>query len=414
MYALALRPAPAGVRRARHRFWLFVDSAVAGCFAIPTAGVLANEMRGRWSFLLVPVLVGLVVGPMALRRRWPARCLAVAVGAGLLLILVEPRAAVVALCAVGYTLYQTATTLRLPSALAGLAAAVVAAVATALPDFRHPFAAGLFATLYAVVWVVGFGLAMERRHTAALLARQVELSAAEVEHALAVVSQQRLGIARDLHDVVAHGITTITVQAAYARLLLPEESLRAADAVAAIETVGRQTLTELRQMLHVLRAPTDDGENRATHDPAQTTPTPGLADLGALTARAKAAGLQVDLDITRSAGTIPAGIEAAAYRTVQEALTNAVKHAAAQRVSVAVRHQPDRLVVEVTDDGRGCPDTTAFGYGLVGMRERALLYGGSLQVGRGPHGGFAVVSTFPLIEQTFPAPTDASTAPAAS
>ncbi len=399
MHALSVSAPSLVVRFTRRPLWPLVDAVVATAFAVPVTAVLVNENEGGWNALLVPLLAALVIGPMATRRRWPAPSLAVAVAGAVMLWWTEPRAVSVALLAVGYSLYTVATSSRLPSALAGLAVAVVAPAVTVLPDLDHRFAALLIAGAYAVVGVIGFGLASHRRQTAALLSRQADIAAAEVERAHAMVTEQRLGIARDLHDVVAHGISTITVQAAYARLVMPADPARAGDAVAAIEAVGRETLTELRQMLHVLRSPA--GENHPGPDvPPERTPTPTLVDLGELVARAEHTGLQVDLDAGSSVAGIPAGIAAAAYRTVQEALTNVVKHADTSRVSITMRPGPDRLVVEVVDEGRGCPGETPFGYGLVGMRERALLYGGSFQAGPGPQGGFRVVSTFPLTEPT--------------
>ena len=372
---------------------------VATAFAVPTLAILLNENEGGWNALLVPLLAALVIGPMAQRRRWPAPCLVIAVAGAVVLWWVEPRAESTALCAVGYALYTVATSSRLAAALAGLAVAIMAAAVTVLPDFTHWFGAGLFAGAYAVVWAIGFALASDRRQTAALLSRQAEISAAEVERAHAVVTEQRLEIARDLHDVVAHGISTITVQAAYARLVMPADLDRAGDAVAAIEAVGRETLTELRQMLHVLRSPADE-DHPGPERPPERTPTPTLVDLDELIARVEDTGLQIDLHMDANAASIPAGIATAAYRTVQEALTNVVKHADTSRVSIAVRPGRDCLVVEVIDEGSGCPAETPFGYGLVGMRERALLYGGSFHAGPGSHGGFRIVSTFPLTEPT--------------
>jgi signal transduction histidine kinase len=380
-----------------------VDRAVAIVFVLPATAIVINESRSPWDVVLSPVLLGLSVVPMALRRRWPAACVASAVLGVVLLRLVEPRAEVVGLLAVGYTLYAAARSLRPASAGAALAASVLAVGITALPDRDHLSAAVAFSLAYALTWLVGFGVGMDRRHSAAMLAGQAELAAAQVERAQSVVTEQRLGIARDLHDVVAHGITSITVQAAYARLILAEDPVAAQEAVAAIETVGRETLVELRQMLTVLRQREDHGGDKREGE--QRGPMPGLSDLRQLIRRTEASGLRLDVTVTGTPGPIPAGVEAAAYRTVQEALTNVVKHARTEAASVAVHHLVDRLVVEVTDRGCGCPPSIPFGYGLVGLRERALLYGGSFEAGRSADGGFRVVSTFPL-----PQPTNGLTA----
>jgi signal transduction histidine kinase len=387
-----------------------VDRAVAIAFAVPTAAILVNESRSTWDLAFAPVLIGLVAAPMGLRRRWPGACVAVATLAAVMLSLVEPRAMLVGLVSVGYTLYAAARSLRLGSALAALGASVLAAAATTLPDLQHSLAATFFALIYVVIWLIGFGVGMDRRHTRAMLASQAELAAAEVERAQAMVTEQRLRMARDLHDVVAHGITSITVQAAYAGLVLADDPAAAQGAVAAIETVGRETLVELRQMLAVLRQDDDDQRDEDDRDSSHHRPRPGLGDLDELITRGRASGLRLSLSVTGTPGPVPAGIQAAVYRTVQEALTNIVKHAQAEEAAVVVQHVVqhvvehvvDELVVEVTDRGHGCPETIHYGYGLVGMRERALLYGGSFQAGRASDGGFRVVSTFPLRQSSAP------------
>jgi signal transduction histidine kinase len=251
----------------------------------------------------------------------------------------------------------------------------------------------VFSVVYGVVWAVGVGVAMNRRYTASLLAQQADRSASELEHARAMVVEQRLRIARELHDMVAHGISTIAVQAAYGGVVAEREPTKARDALAAIESVSRQTLTEMRQLLRVLR---DNDPSLGDDDYGSLVPTPTLADINRLVTGAAESGLRLDVIIDGSLAALPAGVETAAYRTVQEAVTNAVKHAGAHRVHALLHCADGRLTVEVTDDGRGCPEEPVMGYGLVGMRERALLFGGTFRAENHPAGGFRVTCTFRL------------------
>ncbi len=192
-------------------------------------------------------------------------------------------------------------------------------------------------------------------------------------------------IARELHDVVAHGMSVITVQAGFGHLVIDDKPDEARIALGAIEAAGRQTLAEMRQLLDVLRA---DGT------PA-LDPAPGLADLGQLISQAAQAGIQVDLEFTGRPHDLPPGIEVSVYRIVQEALTNVVKHASPCAARAVISYLPRELAIEVTDDGRGAPAATGE-LGLAGMRERVHIYGGQLDAGPLPAGGFRVAARLPL------------------
>jgi signal transduction histidine kinase len=373
-----------------------VDRSVAAAFALPAAAILLNEAERAWEGVLAMGAFVLVVGAVAERRRWPVAALVGQIAAVAVLDLAEPRAVVVALCALGYTLYLPASVLPLRTAVVALVAAVLAVLSTALPDFSRPGGAVVFVFAYVVIWLLGVGVAMNRRYTARLLAQQVELSAAEVHHARGLVMEERLRIARDLHDVVAHGISVIAVQAAYGGLVIEQNPERAGDALAAIESVSRQTLGEMRQLLRVLRR----SENEHGQDgDERLAPAPGLSDLDRLVSEAGRVIPEVQLTVLGTPRPLPAGIETAAYRTVQEALTNAVRHAGAQQVRVVLRYSGDQVDIEVTDDGRGFSADPGPGYGIVGMRERALLYGGTLHAGRRDGGGFRVASSLPVDQE---------------
>ena len=237
-------------------------------------------------------------------------------------------------------------------------------------------------------WAVGRALAERERLAADLRLRAEHL---EREHdAAAMVERTR--IAGELHDVIAHSVSVMTIQAGAARLLLDEDPARARQPLIAVEQTGHQALQEMRRLLGVLRGP-----DRA----ADRDPQPGMAHLDGLLDQVRRAGLDVSLRRDGDPPRLPPGVDLAAYRVVQEALTNVLKHAGASRADVHVRHGRDVLELEVLDDGRG---PTALGdprggYGLVSMRQRAELYGGDLEAGPGPSGGFRVSARLPVRQE---------------
>ncbi|MCU1461813.1 MAG: two component system sensor kinase [Acidimicrobiales bacterium] len=198
------------------------------------------------------------------------------------------------------------------------------------------------------------------------------------------MSEERLGIARDVHDVLAHNISMINVQAGVALHLFDERPEQARTALANIKDASREALHELRSALEVLRY----GDDRAVRAPA-----PGLAELDRLVDRVRAGGLDVRTETAGEPVALPASIDLAAYRIVQEALTNVTRHAQARAAVVRIRYG-DAMMIEVLDDGRG--GTATAGNGIVGMRERAVALGGTLDAGPAPDGGFAVVAVLPV------------------
>jgi signal transduction histidine kinase len=196
------------------------------------------------------------------------------------------------------------------------------------------------------------------------------------------VAEERARIARELHDVVAHAMSVMVVQAGAARTVVDDDPEAAKAAIGRIEETGRDGLTEMRRLIGILKGG-DDG--------ADLAPQPGLDRLGPLLDSIRGAGVPVETVTRGAARPLPAGVDLAAYRFVQEALTNVVKHAGAASARVSFVWDPDALVVEVADDGRGgFPDRASAGHGLVGMRERVSLYGGSFDAGPRPGGGFVV------------------------
>jgi signal transduction histidine kinase len=204
------------------------------------------------------------------------------------------------------------------------------------------------------------------------------------------VADERARIARELHDVVAHNVSLIVVQAVAAEDVFDAKPEVARDALRKIEASGRAALAELRRLLETVRPDSADEAN---------APQPGLNRLDALAEAVEAAGLKVALHREGAPVDLPAGVDLSAYRIVQEALTNTLRHAGATRADVTVRYGADEIGVEVVDDGSGStPDATEVttGHGLVGMRERAALLGGTIEVGAAPGGGFRVHAELPL------------------
>lgn len=218
---------------------------------------------------------------------------------------------------------------------------------------------------------------------------------AERERASLTATEERLRMTRELHDVLGHAMSVMVVQAGAAgRLLDTADAGRARIAVAEIENTGRQAIAEMRTLLGVLR----DGENEADGPPR--APAPSLDDVHSLVARVVQAGLPATVAVHGAQFPVPPGVGLAAYRVVQEALTNCLKHSGASCASVQVTYGPTELEVSVADDGAGVaygsPEPDA-GHGVPGMRERVAAYGGVLTIGNRPEGGFGVLATFPLV-----------------
>jgi signal transduction histidine kinase len=234
--------------------------------------------------------------------------------------------------------------------------------------------------LFAIAWLAGYALRERAAH-----AEAAEQRAARAEHA---VFEERVRIARELHDVVAHHVSMMGVQAGAARLVIDRDPEKAKDALSAIETSSRQAVAELHRLLGFLRQAGDRDD---------VAPRPGLGELPRLAASLRDSHLAVEVSIEGEARSLPPTVDVSAYRIVQEALTNTLKHSAASRADVHVRYWPDELEVEIVDDGRpnGGASPGSAGLGLIGMRERTALHGGRLDVGPVAGGGFAVKVRLP-------------------
>jgi signal transduction histidine kinase len=330
--------------------------------------------------------------PLVARRLFPGVVLGISVASGLAVAALGVPPIVLG-PAILVAVYSVAAYGDRWVSLAGLAAAELGSAAVQLTSGRVNTPTVVTNTLViGAAWLLGHFVGVRRDHIARL-ERTAELERARAELARRAVAEERLRLARELHDVVAHSISVIAVQSgvgAHVAVTQPEE---AAKALAAIEVTSRAALTELRRLLGVLR---QEGESQGS-----LAPVPGLADLDALLAEVAKAGLGVRLRVEGTPSPLPAGLDLSAYRIVQEALTNVVKHAGPARAQVVIGYRDQAVTVEVTDDGRGVTVPTGdgqarVGHGLIGMRERVAVFGGDLEAGPRPGGGFRVAARLPF------------------
>ena len=399
-------PLLAGIRPVH---WRSLDALVALAYAALAVIVLVNEAAAGWAALVVPLGVVVLAAPVAIRRAHPVAAVLLLIAGAAFLGVVEPQAVPLALAALAYVLYAVASQCPVSVSVPVLIAGLATSGATALPDFQHRGGFLFFAPVLVVIWTVGVAVGNHRRHTRELLDYQSRLAAAELSRTRSRVDQQRVEIARELHDVVAHGLSVITVQAAFGKLVLDRDPVAARDALDAVETSGRQLLAEMRGVLASLRAtsgPHTQTDARPDNRTAPIRPNPGLADLDVLVQQSAPAGLAVTVSSSGTSRPLAQGADLAAYRIVQEALANVIRHAQSSEARVLLRYGAEALDLEVSDDGVGCPDGRVdAGHGIVGMHERAVLHGGSLTATAGVGGGFRVRCRLPLpVDEVDPGP----------
>jgi signal transduction histidine kinase len=287
---------------------------------------------------------------------------------------------------------------RRAALLAGGVAAVVVVVVMTLPRADADVVDAAFVSLsLAGAWVLGDRARVQRALAAELRERAARLERERASEARRAVASERARIARELHDVVAHHVSMMVVQAEAGPVAVATEPDRAAGAFEAIAATGRQALVEMRRLLGVLRGDTDQAPSLA--------PQPGLAQVPSLVEQVGRAGLRVELVVEGMEAALPPGIDLSAYRIVQEALTNAVRHGDSGQARVLVRYGEHDLELRI-DNGVGSAvgrrsidsdrQTRRSGQGLIGMRERVSLFGGELRAGSGPNGGFTVVARLPI------------------
>lgn len=383
---------------------LAVDAALAALLIIVgLTTVFAQEvvdgLEEPTAFAIFTTL--LVCLPVAFRRRVPLAALSVgAVGILLHIVADWPEGFLPGtMMLLTYSVAAWDTPRRAGIGLAIIWATLIVLGFTDTPGLDTIGVAGNIA-IFTVWWTIGIALRARRETLEARVRAADQRADAERQSAARALAEERLRIAQELHDVVAHSMSVIAVQAGVGAHVLAEHPEQARAALDAISTTSRGTLTEMRRLLGVLR----DGDGERSHAPA-----PGLADVPQLVDDVRAAGVPVSLTVTGAPDgeCINGGVELSAYRVVQEALTNVIKHAGTTtQVDVSIRHRHGSLVVEVVDDGRGAATPSSgglangTGHGLVGMRERVELWGGELAVGPVAGGGYRVKALLPYGDDT--------------
>jgi len=353
-----------------------------------------ESARSSWGGrgILQLALAVLSTAPVAWRVRLPiAVALVVTVASGVLVVIAAPHQApfepFVALVVAAYSVGAHAPGRR---GIAGVAAMFALGLPFSIAASAKGEAGGNIGPT--LVWLVGFwlvGRVIQSWRGRALALEQLtrELEAQRELQAEAAVAVERGRIARELHDVIAHNISMIVVQAAAAARVLRGDEPDVRTALDAIETTGRETVDEMRRMLGVVRG----------DDIASLAPQPSLRDVENLVANVRDAGLPVELRVEGEPIALAPGVDLSAFRIVQEALTNALKHAGEARAVVTVRYASDGVQVEVVDDGDGRGPGGGTGNGLIGMRERVAVWGGELEARRRDEGGFLVRATLPAV-----------------
>jgi signal transduction histidine kinase len=457
-------------RRLR-RLWTVLDWTAAALCAVIVFGVLTHTERAGYGIGLRvaawPLVLLLALGlafPVTIRRKAPLRALAIVLAVCVVLLALGASLTTGPFLPLCLVLYVVATTCRRNVAVAALAGALALLVAQGALSHYAGIGPGDSvggALFLVVVWTVGYAVQQRRTYLAQLRDRA----------ASDAVTRERLRIARELHDVVAHSMTVVTVQAGFGEYVFDSQPTEARAALGAIQAVSREALGELQRLLCVLRQPDTDtapGDQAASDTagpaaPAETAeeepargrrlraeaplaPAPGLASLDRLVQRTAGAGVTVSVERTGSVRVLPAGIDLSAFRIVQEALTNVVKHSGADCCQVRLDYGPADLLIEVTDHGAPAPAAvstaavstaavstatmstaavnggpaktgpavgrvpvgtgfagTGFagtgqraGHGIVGMRERVSLCGGEFSAAPRPGGGFVVRARLPL------------------
>jgi signal transduction histidine kinase len=369
---------------------VLVDGVLAFVLLLLGIGSLIGDPLVRLPFTL------LMVVPVAFRRRNPVLAFSVAVagGAGEVLAGGRPSGSDLAIVVLLYTLAayrpRRESVTGLAVCLTGSAFAVVAWMPGGNRWLQQFLAAGvIFGGAALIAWVLGDSMRYRRAYYLALEDRAARLERERDAQAQIAAAAERARIARELHDVVAHNVSVMVVQADGASYALGSEPERARQALATIAATGRQALAEMRRLLGVLRS----GDFRA-----ELAPLPGVDQLRDLLDQTRAAGRTVSFMLDGTPRPLPDGVGLAAYRVVQESLTNSRKHGGiGASVAVSLRYSADELLVQVTDDGRGAAAANdGAGLGLTGMRERVGIYGGSVQAGPRQLGGYQVTARLPL------------------
>jgi len=372
------------------RYW-FDALIVAGVgLGIAESTVRQNDRNGPQGPLWFDVLAILAtVLPLFARRRWPfaaPTAVGITIGAssfidkGFVHELIPPLAGFAAAFLVAMVRDRS-------QAIAGLAVGVGVIAVAAHNDPTGGAGNFVFVSVvFAIIWTVGFAIGRKFQEADEAKERAARAEREREERARLAVSDERARIARELHDVVGHSVSVMTVQASAVRRLLREHQEKEREALQVVEQTGREALAEMRRMVGVLRRP---------EEAPALAPQPSLEHLDKLVEHAREAGLPVVLRVEGTPEPLPTGVDLTAYRLVQEGLTNALKHAQAQRAEVVVHYGDGYVELAVSDDGRGVGSGDGSGHGLVGMRERVSVYGGQLEAGPRAEGGYRLRARLP-------------------
>jgi signal transduction histidine kinase len=358
-----------------------LDLVVAAVLAVASELEAWFGGAGGQERLVVAIAGPLMASTVAVRRRYPAASgIAAALIADIVAIAWKPPNT--ASFGIAWLCSTYALTVWTTPRLFALGAAVLAVPPLVAVAVRGEPKGGVsFTVITLVVMLLVRRVVGDRERRAQIAERERDLVAREA------VVEERARIARELHDVIAHHVSMIVLQAGAERRVLDETHVSTREVLETVERTGRSALTEMRRLLGMLRADASE----------PLTPQPGLRDVPILVTQLREAGLPVELNVEGEPQELPIGIELSAYRIVQEALTNALKHAGEARASVDIRYGSDSLELEIADDGAGASaPVPSGGHGLLAMRERVALYGGRLDAGRRPNGGFVVRVLLPI------------------
>jgi signal transduction histidine kinase len=355
---------------------------------VVTQGRQSGPNGPLWFDILA--ILGVTV-PLFLRRRYPFGA-PIAVGVAIAVssfvdkefiphALIPYLAAIAALVSIGMLRDRL-------QAIAGLGFGVGVDAVVSHNDPRGSVGNFVFTSIvFSIAWAIGFAVSRKFHEAEEARERAAAAERAREERARVAVSDERARIARELHDVVGHSVSVMTVQASAARRLLRPDQEKERDALLVVEQTGREALAEMRRMVGVLRRP---------EEAPALAPQPSLEQIQKLVEHTREAGLPVELRIEGQPVQLPSGVDLTAYRLVQEGLTNAIKHARAEKAEVLVRYSDGQVELSVSDDGRGDGGGESGGHGLLGLRERVAVYGGELEAGPLDGGGYRVRATLPV------------------
>jgi signal transduction histidine kinase len=374
------------------RYWFDALILVGVGVGLTEVVLTQDDMDGPQGPLWFDILAILAITlPLLFRRRFPFGA-PVAVGSALALSsFVDGRLVPNGLITVlfGITAFVLMGMLRdRNQALAGLAFGIGVVAIVAHNDPRAGVGNFVFVSIvFSIAWLIGLLVSRTFHEAERARERAARAERAREERARLAVSDERARIARELHDVVGHSVSVMTVQASAARRLLRPQQEKEREALLVVEKTGREAMAEMRRMVGVLRRP---------EEAPALAPQPSLEQIETLVEHTREAGLPVDLRIEGKPVQLPPGVDLTAYRLVQEALTNTMKHARASSAEVVVRYGDGDVELTISDDGVGGADGDSGGHGLVGMRERVSVYGGELEAGPRADGGFRLRARLPI------------------